>query len=372
MMLAAMPAPAAFDPARAWKAVLSRDAASDGLFVFAVSTTGVYCRPSCSARRPLRENVSFFAGSAEAEAAGFRPCLRCRPASAEPAAAVKAVQRALAFLELHAGKNVPLSALARAAGLSPFHLQRTFRKLVGVTPKRYADAGRADRLRALLRSGSSVAAASFEAGYGSSSRAYEHASRHLGTTPARYRRGGRGLHIRYTTLTTPLGRLLVGATDRGVCSVMLGNAERTLEATLRSEYPEALIEKAPEALSGWASPIAGSLSGAVDLSGIPLDLRATTFQRRIFEALRAIPRGETRSYAELAASVGRPTAVRAAASACARNPVALVVPCHRIIRTDGGLGGYRWGVERKRGILEAEGATRDLTPSPIASGERKR
>ena len=355
-MIAAMPAPAAPDPARAWKAVLSRDAASDGLFVFGVSTTGVYCRPSCPARRPLRENVSFFAGPGEAEAAGLRPCLRCRPASTEPAAAVRAVQRALAFLEAHTGENVPLPALARVAGLSPFHLQRTFKKLVGVTPKRYADARRADRLRALLRNGSSVADASFEAGYGSSSRAYTHASRHLGTTPARYRRGGRGLHVRYTILPTPLGRLLVGATDRGVCSVMLADADRALEANLRSEYPEALIEKAPEALAEWASLIAGSLSKAVDLSGIPLDLRATTFQRRIFEALRAIPRGETRSYAELAASVGRPTAVRAAASACARNPVALVVPCHRIVRSDGGLGGYRWGIERKKEILESEGA----------------
>jgi AraC family transcriptional regulator of adaptative response/methylated-DNA-[protein]-cysteine methyltransferase len=356
MMPAAMPAPAPPEPARAWKAVLSRNAASDGLFVFGVSTTGVYCRPSCPARRPRRENVSFFAGPAEAEAAGFRPCLRCRPASAEPAAAVRAVQRALAFLESHAGENVPLPALARAAGLSPFHLQRTFRKLVGVTPKRYADSQRADRLRALLRSGSSVAEASFEAGYGSSSRAYTHASRHLGTTPARYRRGGGGLHVRYTTLETPIGRLLVGATDRGVCSVMLGDGDRALEANLRREYPEALIERAPEALAGWASLIAGSLSGTVDLSGIPLDLRATTFQRRIFEALRAIPRGETRSYAELAASVGRPTAIRAAASACARNPVALVVPCHRIVRSDGGVGGYRWGVDRKREILSAEGA----------------
>ncbi|MFI5180171.1 MAG: bifunctional DNA-binding transcriptional regulator/O6-methylguanine-DNA methyltransferase Ada [Thermoanaerobaculia bacterium] len=354
MMSAAMPAPTAPDPELAWKAVLARDASSDGLFVFAVATTGVYCRPSCPARRPRRENVSFFAGPAEAEADGFRACLRCRPAVAEPAAAVRAVQRAMAFLESHAGENVPLSVLARAAGLSPFHLQRTFKKLVGVTPKRYADAGRADRLRALLKSGSSVAAASFEAGYGSSSRAYTHASRHLGTTPARYRRGGSGLHVRYTTVPTPLGRLLVGATDRGVCSVMLGDACRPLEANLRREYPEAVIEKDPETLAGWASLIAGSLSDAIDLSGIPLDLRATTFQRRIFEALRAIPRGETRSYAELAASIGRPTAVRAAASACARNPVALVVPCHRIIRTDGTLGGYRWGVGRKKQLLAGE------------------
>ena len=355
-MITAMPSPAApVDPARAWKAVVARDAASDGRFVFAVSTTGVYCRPSCAARRPRRENVSFFASPGEAEAAGFRACLRCRPSSAEPPAAVRAVQRAVAFLETNADAPVPLAVLSRAAGLSPFHLSRVFKKLVGVTPKRYADARRADRLKALLRDGSGVASASFDAGYGSSSRAYAHASRHLGMTPARYRRGGEGLHIRFTTVPTPLGRLLVAATERGVCAVTLGDSERSLEAGLRREYPQALLEEAPGELATWSALIAGSLAESVDLSAIPLDLRATKFQRRVWEALRAIPRGETRSYAEVAASIGRPTAVRAVANACAHNPAALVVPCHRIVRTDGGLGGWRWGVTRKRELLEREG-----------------
>ena len=353
-MITAVPAPT-LDSERAWKAVVARDAASDGRFVFAVSTTGVYCRPSCAARRPRRENVSFFASPDQAEAAGFRACLRCRPSSAEPPAAVRAVQRAVAFLETNAEAPVPLAVLARAAGLSPFHLSRVFKKLVGVTPKRYADARRADRLKALLRDGSGVASASFGAGYGSSSRAYEHAARHLGMTPARYRRGGEGLHIRFTTVPTPLGRLLVAATDRGVCAVTLGDSDRALEAGLRREYPEALLEKAPAALAEWSALIAGSLAESVDLSAIPLDLRATTFQRRVWEALRAIPRGETRSYGELAASIGKPTAVRAVANACAHNPTALVVPCHRIVRTDGGLGGWRWGVERKQELLEREG-----------------
>jgi len=355
-MITAMPSPAApLDPGRAWRAVVARDASSDGRFVFAVSTTGVYCRPSCAARRPRRENVSFFASSDQAEAAGFRACLRCRPSSAEPPASVRAVQRAVAFLETNADASVPLSVLARAAGLSPFHLQRVFKKLVGVTPKRYADARRADRLKALLKGGSGVASASFDAGYGSSSRAYAHADRHLGMTPARYRRGGEGLHIRYSTVPTPLGRLLVAATERGVCAVTLGDSERALEAGLRREYPQALLEKAPGELAGWSALIAGSLAESVDLSAIPLDLRATTFQRRVWEALRAIPRGETRSYAEVAASIGRPTAVRAVANACAHNPAALVVPCHRIVRTDGGLGGWRWGVTRKQELLEREG-----------------
>jgi AraC family transcriptional regulator of adaptative response/methylated-DNA-[protein]-cysteine methyltransferase len=355
MMITAMPSPATPDPAAAWQAVVVRDASQDGRFVFAVATTGVYCRPSCSARRPNRENVRFFAGPGEAEAAGFRACLRCKPASAEPPEAVRAVRRAVAFLEAHADESVPLATLARIAGLSPFHFQRTFKKLVGVTPKRYADAQRADRLKALLKDGAPVASASFEAGYGSSSRAYASAPRHLGTTPARYARGGKGLHVRYAAVTTPLGRLLVGATERGVCFVTLGDSDRTLAANLRREYPEAILQKDAAHLAGWTAAIAASLSGTADLSAIPLDLRATTFQRRVFEALRAIPRGETRTYAELAAAIGSPSAVRAAASACARNPVALVVPCHRIVRSDGGLGGYRWGVERKRELLKREG-----------------
>ncbi len=354
MMITAMPATPAPDPRAAWKAVLARDATQDGRFVFAVATTGVYCRPSCAARRPNRENVSFFAGPADAEASGFRACLRCRPATTEPPSAVRAVQRAVAFLEAHTDETVPLSTLSRAAGLSPFHLQRTFKKLVGVTPKRYADAQRADRLKALLKDGTSVASATFEAGYGSSSRAYANAPRHLGMTPARYARGGQGLHIRFATVATPLGRLLVGATDRGICAVTLGDSEHALEAGLRHEYPEALLEKAPAALAEWTALIAGSLAEAVDLSTIPLDLRATTFQRRVWEALRAIPRGETRSYGELAAAIGRPSAARAVASACAHNPAALVVPCHRIVRGDGSLGGYRWGAARKRALLKRE------------------
>ncbi len=354
MMITAMPSAAFPDPDSAWQAVVARDAGQDGRFVFAVSTTGVYCRPSCAARRPKRENVRFFASPEGAEAAGFRACLRCRPASTEPAGAVRAVRRAVAFLEAHVDEGVPLSTLARVAGLSPFHFQRTFKRLVGVTPKGYADAQRADRLKALLKDGAPVASASFEAGYGSSSRAYANAPRHLGTTPSRYARGGKGLHVRFATVATRLGRLLVGATDLGVCFVTLGDSDRALAASLRREYPEAVLEKAPAAVADWMERIARSLAEAVDLSSIPLDLRATTFQRRVFEALRRIPRGETRSYAQLASAIGEPSAVRAVASACARNPVALVVPCHRVVRSDGATGGYRWGEERKRALLEKE------------------
>ena len=358
MMITAMPTPDSPDPRAAWKAVVARDAAEDGRFVFAVATTGVYCRPSCPSRHPRPENVTFFAGPRAAEAAGFRACLRCRPASEEPPAAVRAVRRAVAFLEAHADERVPLAALARVAGLSPFHFQKTFKKLVGVSPKKYAEARKADRLKALLRGGSGVAAAGYEAGYGSSSRAYAGAARHLGTTPGTYARGGAGLHVLWATVATPLGRLLVGATERGVCFVTLGETDRALVANLRREYPEAVLEKDPGTLASWTAAIAGALAGPVDLSAIPLDFRATTFQRRVFEALRRIPRGETRSYAQLASAVGKPSAVRAVASACARNPVAIVVPCHRIVRSDGAPGGYRWGDERKAALLENESGRR--------------
>jgi AraC family transcriptional regulator of adaptative response/methylated-DNA-[protein]-cysteine methyltransferase len=370
------------DPARgagaaaddsAWDAVAARDAGADGRFVYAVRTTGVYCRPSCPSRRALRANVAFYDGPDAAESAGFRACLRCRPRD-EVTAAAAAVARARHYLEAHPGESVTLDVLAREAGLSPHHLQRTFKRLVGVSPKRYAAALRADRLKQELRAGATVSRATFEAGYGASSRAYSAADAHLGMAPASNRRGGRGEHIRYATAATALGRVLVAATARGVCAVTLGDDDQQHERALAAEYPNAArervdlgapappndsaeTERAHDDLRAWVGEVADHLAGAGRRLTLPVDVAGTPFQERVWQALREIPYGETRSYTDLAHAVGAPRAVRAVASACARNRVALVVPCHRVVRGGGALGGYRWGLERKRRLLAQERGT---------------
>lgn len=342
-----------------WNAVIERDAAMDGTFVFAVRTTGIYCRPSCPSRRPLRKNVEFFAAAGDAAAAGYRACRRCEPNAAETAAE-RAVARARAYLDAHVGEPVTLTTLAREAAMSAHHLQRTFKRVVGVSPAQYASALRAERLKAELRSGATVSRASYDAGYGASSRVYDAAERQLGMTPAAYRRGGKGVHIRFTTAETDFGILLVAATDRGVCSVMLGDDEAILGEALRSEFPNAALdavntsEAAHEDLRSWLASVTEHLHGTTRDIAVELDIAGTPLQQRVWNALRQIPYGETRSYAELAAAAGAPRAVRAVASACARNPVALVVPCHRAVRKGGALGGYRWGLDRKARLLAHE------------------
>lgn len=347
----------AMDPETAWRAVQTRDAGADGAFVYAVSSTGIYCRPSCPSRRPARQNVSFFAAPEEAERAGYRPCRRCRPRSGGPADAVRAVERACAWIEAHLDEPVTLEALGGEVGLSPWHLQRTFKRLTGMSPGEYARARRLDRLKGRLRQGDDVATATYEAGYGSGSRVYEQADARLGMTPATYRKGGQGVSIRYATAASSLGRLLVAVTGRGVCAVTLGDTDETLEAALRREYPGAAIEKAEPGepgLGGWIDAVVRCLEGAEPCLQLPLDVRATAFQQRVWKALQEIPYGETRSYGEVAAALGRPEAARAVARACAGNPVALAVPCHRVVRADGEPGGYRWGAERKKRLLERE------------------
>jgi AraC family transcriptional regulator of adaptative response/methylated-DNA-[protein]-cysteine methyltransferase len=345
----------------AWAAVLARDAQFDGRFVYAVSTTGVYCRPICPSRRPRRENVLFFPAPGTAEAAGFRPCLRCHPRNGEPTTTSAAVERARAHLEANLDSPVTLAELAREVGLSPYHLQRTFKRLTGVSPKEYAAARRAGRLKARLRGGDTVSRATYEAGYGSSSRVYEQSDTHLGMTPATYRRGGLGAHIRSAVVGTSFGRLLVAATERGVCAVMLGDDDESLEAALAEEYPNATVERSPAEIGEWVEAIVRHLEGVEPRLDVPVDVRGTAFQWRVWKALQEIPYGSTRSYREVAAAIGAPSAVRAVAGACARNRVALVVPCHRVLRDDGALSGYRWGRERKRRLLEQE---RALAPRP--------
>jgi AraC family transcriptional regulator of adaptative response/methylated-DNA-[protein]-cysteine methyltransferase len=339
------------DAETAWTAVLQRDPLSDGRFVYGVSSTGVYCRPSCPSRRPRRDRVSFFPGAREAEAAGYRACLRCGDGGVS-----ENVERARRYLDAHPDEHVTLEQLGRVAGLSPFHLQRTFQRIVGLTPKAYASARRTERFKRSLKNGSDVTSAIYEAGYGSSSRAYEKSGERLGMTPSEYRRGGKGMRIRYATVASPLGRLLVGATERGVCSVALGDDDAALLMSLRREYPHAELERAGDGLGEQLQAVVQRLDGNRAAAQIPLDVTATAFQWRVWKALQAIPHGATRSYAEIAASIGSPGAVRAVARACASNRVALLIPCHRVVRSDGELGGYRWGVERKAELLQRERA----------------
>ena len=343
------------DPDHAWDAVVKHDRRFDGRFVYAVRTTGIYCRPSCASRRPNRRNVHFFPDPDAAEAQGFRACLRCRPRGiAAEDADLRAVQLASRTLDARLDAPPTLAELGTTVGLSPWHLQRVFKRVVGVSPREWVEARRVERLRSGLREGQTVSRAVYAAGYGSGRPVYERARSPLGMTPATYRRGGRGLAIRYAVVASPLGRLLVAATERGVCSVRLGEDDRALEAGLRAEFPEALLAADPEGLGVWAHEIVRHLEGETPRVDVPLDVRATAFQWRVWSALRAIPMGQTRSYAEVAQAVGAPRGARAVAQACAANPVALVVPCHRVVRGDGAPGGYKWGARRKVVLLEQE------------------
>lgn len=337
-----------------WRAVVAHDRRADDLFVYAVSSTGIYCRPSCPSRRPMRDRVRFFDTPEQAEQAGYRPCRRCQPSArkAESAWADK-IRRACAYLADVDG-HPSLAALARRIGGSPYHLQRNFKRIVGVTPREYAEACRLRTVKRRLREGHAVTSAVFDAGYGSSSRFYERAAPRLGMSPSAYRRGGDGLSLRFTIVDSPLGRLLVAATARGVCSVALADSDAELERALSLEYPAATIAKDDGSLGRWAQAIVARVKGRASEPQLPIDVRATAFQWQVWNALAAIPYGETRSYAEVAAAIGRPTAARAVARACATNPVAIVIPCHRVVPSAGGFGGYRWGVVRKKQLLVRE------------------
>lgn len=337
-----------------WRAVLDRDRTADGMFVYAVDSTGVYCRPSCPSRRPRRERVTFFDASADAQLAGFRACKRCRPdtvAARDPW--IDKVRRATVYLANVEG-HPSLARLAARLGGSPYHFQRNFKRIVGVSPREYADACRLKVVKQRLREGGDVTGAMLDAGYGSTSRFYERAATKLGMSPTRYRKGGAGAVIRFSVVASPLGRLLVAATDRGVCSVAMGDSDQVLERALRKEFPSATIEHDAGALSGWTAAIVAHLEGRRPRLDLPLDIQATAFQWQVWQALASIPYGETRTYKDVAHAIGKPSAVRAVARACATNPVALAIPCHRVVSADGGKGGYRWGVARKKKLLATE------------------
>ena len=342
-----------------WNAVLARDASSDGSFVFAVRSTGIYCRPSCPARRPKREQVSFFSLPEAAEQAGFRACKRCHPRRAKVLdPQIELVRRVCHIIDEHDEEDVTLERLSSITGVNSHHLQRTFKDLMGITPRQYAESQRLKKFKANVKQGSSVTDAMYDAGYGSSRALYEKSSSQLGMTPATYGRGGKGMRIVYTIADSPLGRVLVAATERGVCSVKLGDSDAELTRALFTEYPSASIDSKDTAISPslnlWLEQVLSSLNGNSRTIDLPMDLQATAFQTRVWEELRRIPYGSTRSYQEIAKAIGKPNAVRAVANACASNHLALVIPCHRVIREDRSLGGYRWGLERKRQLLQKE------------------
>jgi AraC family transcriptional regulator of adaptative response/methylated-DNA-[protein]-cysteine methyltransferase len=356
------------DGAARWQAVQSRDRSADGSFVYAVRSTGIYCRPSCPSRKPRREQVVFFALAEVAEQKGFRACRRCRPRSvplSDPKiAAVARVCREIDArvladpgIDADTDTRLTLTQLSQPVGMSTHQLERAFRATIGITPRQYADAQRMRRLKSRLKKGDNVTTALYEAGYGSSSRLYERAPSHLGMTPAAYRRGGEGMHIDYTIVDSPLGRLLVGATDRGVSALYLGESDTTLRGALEKEYPRAGLRRddaGPGSLGEWVEKILAHLRGQKPHLDLPTDVQATAFQRRVWEELRRIPYGSTRTYSQVARAIGRPAAIRAVARACATNPVSVVVPCHRVVREDGNLAGYRWGISRKRALLDHE------------------
>jgi AraC family transcriptional regulator, regulatory protein of adaptative response / methylated-DNA-[protein]-cysteine methyltransferase len=349
-----------FNEEKLWQAVLDKDAASDGRFVYGVATTGVYCRPTCSSRRPLRRNVRFFATPAEAESAGFRACRRCRPAS-EATNVLNSVVHDLAR-QIDANPEQPfrLEQLARRAGYSPFYLQRSFKAIMGSSPKEYQTAARLRTLKQELRRDAPVSDAIYQAGFGSGSRVYEKADGQLGMTPSEYRSGGKGLTISYASGRTPLGLLMIGATDRGICFLQFGDSDRALSDELARQFPAATLQPMPathvQQFESWMAALNRHLRGLEPRLDLPLDVRGSAFQLIVWRYLQKLPYGEVRSYAEVAAGIGKPSAARAVARACATNNIALIIPCHRVVRGSGELGGYRWGLQRKRVLLDTERA----------------
>jgi AraC family transcriptional regulator of adaptative response/methylated-DNA-[protein]-cysteine methyltransferase len=347
----------AIDEEIRWRAVQTRDAKFDRIFVYAVRSTGIYCKPSCASRKPRRERVTFFPSREDAEVAGFRACRRCQPQDVSARAPqTEMVIRACRLIEESNDESISLAKLGAEIGVSPHHLQRTFKSITGVSPRQYAAAHRLEQFKTQIRKGEGVTNAMYDAGYGSSSRLYEKAPEQLGMTPKTYARGGRGMNINYTVADSPLGKLLVATTKRGICAVTLGDSESELEASLAVEYPNADIHRDGNESSEAIEQLLSYLAGDERRLDLPLDLQATAFQLSVWEELRRIPYGSTRSYSEVAESLGQPKAVRAVARACATNPVALVTPCHRVVKADGSLSGYRWGVERKARLLAREKA----------------
>jgi AraC family transcriptional regulator of adaptative response/methylated-DNA-[protein]-cysteine methyltransferase len=345
-----------------WEALVARDATHDGVFFFGVSSTGVYCRPSCPAKRPRRENVTFFRRPDEAEKAGYRACLRCRPKVLGENPQIATVKRICRYIEQHLDEPVTLNHLGQIFGLSPFHLQRTFKKALGITPKAYADSCRMGLLKRNLQAGRSVTHALYDAGYSSSSRLYERTASHLGMTPDKYRRGAIAATIRYTCAESPLGRMLVAATEKGICAIQFGDTDDELAEGLKREFPFAIRKHDDDSMQSWTNTVLSQLAGHKLNRSLPLDIQATAFQRRVWTHLQSLPFGATQSYAQVAKAIGKPTAARAVARACATNRIAFAIPCHRVVRGNGEMGGYRWGIGRKKTLLQLEQQASERRP----------
>jgi len=341
-----------------WAAVCARTQAADGLFYYSVRSTGVYCRPSCPSRTPRRANVAFHASRQDAESAGFRPCLRCRP-DAPPLAErqADAVARACRLIDaaiIEAAEVPGLDTLAGACGMSRFHFHRVFKAHTGITPKAYASARRAERLQRGLAQAPTVTAAAYDAGFNSSGRFYAASNGVLGMTPRSYRAGGSGARIHFAVAGCSLGALLVAATDKGICAILLGDEPEPLVRDLQERFPNAELVGAEPGFERTVAQVVAFVEAPRLGLDLPLDVRGTAFQQRVWQALRQVPAGQTVSYAELAERLGMPKGARAVAGACAANPAAIAIPCHRVVRIDGALSGYRWGIERKRALLERE------------------
>jgi AraC family transcriptional regulator of adaptative response/methylated-DNA-[protein]-cysteine methyltransferase len=335
-----------------WQAVLDRDPNFDNQLFYGVRSTKIYCRFTCPSRRPDRRQVSFFTSPEAAEAKGFRPCKRCHPQQAIPPIQEK-ILSACRYIEAQSDRIPTLTELGTQVEMSPTHFQRVFKQMIGVSPFEYADAQRIKRLKQQLHQGEEIAIALYSAGYGSSSRLYEKGSP-LGMTPATYKKYGFGEDIRYATAHSPLGILLIATTDRGLCSVQLGETAEDLETELQAQFQKASLKKADDELQEWVQAFINYLSGSLPLPELPCDVKATVFQIQVWQALGQIPIGTTISYSDLAMVLEQPTSIRAVASACARNPIALLIPCHRVVSKAGGLGGYRWGISRKQALLDLE------------------
>jgi AraC family transcriptional regulator, regulatory protein of adaptative response / methylated-DNA-[protein]-cysteine methyltransferase len=337
-----------------WKTVVSRDGNAAATFYYGVRTTGVFCRPGCASRLPRRDNVEFFDSCRDAERAGYRPCRRCRPGTASRKEKMTALMVSVCRAIEQADMDMPLSELAGRTHLSPGHLHRLFKKIVGVTPKQYAALTRSQKFRRSLKAGQSVTEAIYQAGYGSSSRVYEKALDRLAMTPGSYKNGGKGLVLQFAVATCSLGPVLVAATERGICAIEFGEDRHALAERLRKSFPQAQLRAADAAFSSIIGEVIALIEAPDNECRLPLDIRGSAFQERVWSALRNIRPGTTASYSEIARRIGRPAAARAVANACAANPLAVAVPCHRVVRSDGRISGYKWGVERKHALLARE------------------